>query len=160
MKPTGKLVLGWERGRGALGAGIRYATYAPVAHVFAIAIGTLWESAAPHGVESWDTPEEVARRLHGCVWRATLLCRPEQEEAFAMWASERLGAGYDFTAMTRYLLRRTWPAVPDDRWMCSEFIAEGLVAAGVLTLPPGVSTSRIDPFELACIVYALGAHWE
>ncbi len=64
---------------------------------------------------------------------------PEQEDAFYTFLRENLLRKYDALAIVAFAAGRDWQE--PDSWFCSEYIAAGLVAAGLF---PSIMAARLN----------------
>jgi len=131
------------RGRGTISAAIRWQTRSQYSHA------ALYTPEG-HVLEAWQ----------GEGVRVTVLTDWSNVDAFGVagmteahwykaceWARTKVGHGYDYWAVCRFVSRRLMPA--NDNWFCSELVFSALLHAGVAPLMR-INAAEVSPGLLAC----------
>lgn len=116
------------RGRGVISRLIQAQTAGPYSHAaWLCADGRVIEAHAGVGVVVSPTP---FTRNGGSVLDLYAVngLTARAAEAVESWMLERVGRGYDYVAIARFLSRIN--RNNEERWFCSELVAEGLEAVG------------------------------
>lgn len=98
-----------------------------------VAIGNevkVWEATTPR-VRSLGLPQFMAAYKGTKFAELTFARQPLWPESAALtrWLNSHVGDRYDTVDLLRFLARDD-KAKPDDRWICSEFVAEASATAG------------------------------
>jgi hypothetical protein len=84
--------------------------------------------------------------------RIDITTTPAQETAYYDFLYGQIGKPYDWRALLSFYSKRSgrnWQA--EDSWFCSELIAGGLAAAGILPHHMAVKFSRITPRDVVLL---------
>lgn len=123
------------RGKGLLAALVRWQTWGKYSHVAIEIGGRVYEAVPFKGV----------RRTATYVWRQRNQAdeffipglRPEYEVGIENFLVGQLGKSYDWLGVLRFIPR--WKSAQNNRWFCSELIAEAL----------GIALKRISPVKVS-----------
>jgi uncharacterized protein YycO len=128
------------RGRGLISWLIRFQTDSPYSHA-AIVIGdTLYEAWQGAGVRKMPYSEHKQRNSTADVdvFELTVPCDVEKVQAYL---ESRVGKGYDYWGVIRFVTRKHLPE--NDKDFCSEYVFAGVQDGGVKLL------ERTEPCEVS-----------
>jgi uncharacterized protein YycO len=129
------------RGRGLVSAAIRWQTREQD-----------WSHAAllandDEVIEAWQG--DGVRRKRMADWADTLTCEvpttPEEDARITGFAESKLGCGYDYRSVLRFVTRRR-PS-EDDRWFCSELVFAAFLEGGIVLLD-NIVAAAVSPAHL------------
>lgn len=140
--------LAFYKGRGLISRLIRLQTRGKYSHVGVLMDDESIVEAWHVGGVRWNAGLGTAHALGTEVDIYLIEGVTKMEKARAMgFLRSKLGRGYDFRSVFRFLTRRDERQEDSDRWFCSELVAATFAHAGVrlLTAPP----ARISPEVLS-----------
>lgn len=85
--------------------------------------------------------------------RFEIACTKEQQDAFYGFLVENMYAPYDWQAIVAFAAGRDWQE--PDSWFCSEYLAAGLVAAGLFPPIMAARLNKVTVKDLALICAGL-----
>jgi len=135
------------RGTGILAEAIKLATLSHFSHCAVNVNGIVYESTIEKGVTKCSLNSFADRYPN----RETIIVDGNNDLA-ETWLNKQIGKDYDFTALAGIPLRKKWN--DDNKWFCSELVAEALVKSGVLNMR--LKTHRVTPRDLW---YAYKMRW-
>lgn len=130
-----------HRGTGLVSSLIRWQQRGQYAHASILINGTVYEAVSGDGVRAISVQGYEAEYRAGRIVTAPLTLDPSVEAALELWLQARIGAGYDYPAILRFLTRSRERKA--GRWFCSELVVAALQTIG---LQPFANTA---PWEVS-----------
>jgi len=142
MSEPGQLQVALFSGRGMISRLIRWQTRSQYSHA------ALTRARSNVVLESWQGKGVREKRLMDWrdVTRFDVDCTEEQGNAAWQVADGKIGAGYDYRAIFRFMSRRKHKV--NTKWFCSELVFVALQCAGV-NLLERIPASHVSPGMLA-----------
>lgn len=93
-----------------------------------------------------ETPYDIFERQIG----------HDQYDLLHRFLFSKIGLGYDYLAVFGFIFRKDGPLVHDSRrWFCSEFLAAGMMSAGLIEVAD-VHPCQVDPSEFVRMIQSNG----
>jgi hypothetical protein len=143
LADTQTMILAFSKGKGLVGAAIRWFTWSRYAHVAAVLPEGVIEAMPFKGVIKHDFWSDTSHLDFFIV------TGPYENRRAAAYLNANIGRQYDWLGVLRFLPR--WRK-SNDRVFCSELIFSALRFAGIELLR-GVPPEKVSPGLLACSPY-------
>lgn len=130
------------KSRGFISRLIQFQTRSPYSHVGVMVRGTLYEAYHKGGVQKRRVIPLDEVELYG-------LALEVDEDELLQWLESKIGLGYDWVSVFRFLTRR--PADYNSRYYCAEFVLDAFKAQGLTLLR--AESHNVSPRDCAMIPF-------